>query len=526
MKAFLMYRSRDFDLRRASPPNEQALVQDLELDTLFSAMSRGDKFILEVVRKVILIGPYEDLDTIKYRQGALQDCLKNSATLRQIYALCIEALERERKIWWGLWKEHPSSLLDQSASVVRLFIEVLKRLRAIADKNAKSFDSDAFSTLFAMLRRELTDDYFGVIDEHLKRLRFRDGVLVSAEMGRGLKGENYVNRKPIYEPGNWLARLWDDLGQLWDWVMQKCGKPPSAYSLYLAPRDEQGARAMSELRDRGVGLAADALAQCAEHMQSFFNMLRTEVAFYIGCVNLCEQLDELKEHICFPTPIAAGVVSFSCKGLYDICLALSMKAKVVGNDVTADNKKLIIVTGANQGGKSTFLRSVGLAQLMLQCGMFVPAAYLRANLVDGLFTHYRRKEDATMKSGKFEEELARMNQVVGQITRHAMILFNESFAATNEREGSEVARQIVSALLEKQLKLVFVTHLYEFARGVFELQADTTIFLRADRREDGRRTFKLVEGKPLPTSFGEDLYRQIFLDDLEPRSTEKTLLET
>jgi hypothetical protein len=526
MKAFLLYKSRDFDLKRASPPNEQALVQDLELDTLFDAMSRGDKFILEVVRKVILTGPYEDLETIKYRQAALKDCLDNAATLRRIYALCLEALEKERKAYYGLWKDYPGSLLQRSVTVVGLFVELLRQLRVIADKNIGEFGSEAFLTLFTMLGRELGDDYFAVIGAHLKRLGFRDGVLLSAELGTGLKGKKFVLRKPNYEPRNWLARLWGELTELCDWVLEKFGKPPSGYHLYLAPRDEQGARAMTELRDRGVGLAADALAQCADHMLSFFNMLRVELAFYIGCVNLREQLDELKEHISFPTPVAAGEMSFSCTDLYDVCLALSKKGKVVGNDVTADNKKLIIITGANTGGKSTFLRSVGLAQLMLQCGMFVPAAYLRANLVDGVFTHYKREEDTTMKSGKFDEELARMNEIANQLTPQAMILFNESFAATNEREGSEVARQIVSALLEKELKLVFVTHLYEFAHGVFELQADTAIFLRADRREDGRRTFKLVEGKPLPTSFGEDLYRQIFRDDPEPRSTDKTLLES
>ena len=107
------------------------------------------------------------------------------------------------------------------------------------------------------------------------------------------------------------------------------------------------------------------------------------------------------------------------------------------------------MTGANQGGKTTFLRSVGLAQLMSQCGMFAPAASLSLNVVDGLFTHFKREEDGTMKSGKFDEELSRMNDIVNALTPNALILFDESFAATNEREGSEIARQIVSALLER-----------------------------------------------------------------------------
>jgi len=526
MKAFLMYRSRDFDPKRALPSNERLLVQDLELNTLVDAMARQDDFIREVVRRAILTGVYDDAETINYRQAALQDGLANAQTIRQIYALSIEAREREKRVYGYLWN-YPSSVLGRAVSVVQLFVELLKRLRTIAEQNTGKFKSDAFLTLFATLREELSDEYFSVIDAHLERLRFRSGVLLSAELGAGLKGKDYICRRPNYEPGNWLARSWDRIVRLWHWFMQLSGRPRSAYSLYVHPRDQAGSDAMSELKNRGIGLAAESLAQCAEHMLSFFDMLRTELAFYIGGINLRERLDELNEPFSFPHAIPVGETCFSCKDLYDLCLALSGRGTVVGNDISADGKKLIVVTGANQGGKSTFLRSVGIAQLMLQCGMFAPATYLRANLVDSLFTHYKREEDTTMKSGKFDEELARMNDIANQVTPRAMILFNESFAATNEREGSEVARQIVSALLEKELKLVFVTHLYEFAHGMFEQGLETTMSLRADRREDGSRTFKLVLGEPLRTSFGEDLYREIFQEGVDAglpyRETESSL---
>jgi DNA mismatch repair ATPase MutS len=171
------------------------------------------------------------------------------------------------------------------------------------------------------------------------------------------------------------------------------------------------------------------------------------------------------------------------------------------------------VTGANQGGKTTFLRSLGLAQLMTQCGMFAPAARLRINVVRGLFTHFKCEEDAAMKSGKFDEELSRMNRIVELLTPNALLLFNESFAATNEREGSEIARQIVAALLERSHKVAFVSHQFAFTNGFCEMRLEAALFLRADRLDDGRRTFKLVEGGPLGTSFGEDLYREIFLAD-------------
>jgi len=142
--------------------------------------------------------------------------------------------------------------------------------------------------------------------------------------------------------------------------------------------------------------------------------------------------------------------------------------------------------------------------------MFVPARDFCANLCQGVFTHYRRKEDASMKSGKLDEELSRMSAIVDQIKPNSLMLFNESFAATNEREGSEIARQITSALLEQNVKIFFVTHMYEFARIFFEKQKKDAIFLRAERKAGGRRTYKLLVGDPLPTSYGEDVFKTVF----------------
>ncbi len=147
---------------------------------------------------------------------------------------------------------------------------------------------------------------------------------------------------------------------------------------------------------------------------------------------------------------------------------------------------------------------------MMQCGMFVAAESFSATICQGLFTHYKRKEDTTMKSGKLDEELSRMSAIADNIAPNALLLLNESFAATNEREGSEIARQIVCALLEKRIKVFFVTHLYEFARGFSDKHMENALFLRAERQADGRRTFKLVEGEPLQTSYGQDVYHRIF----------------
>jgi MutS domain V len=514
MKAFLMHRDRDFDLGLPSPANEAILVKDLELDILFLALAIKDQLVFEVSKKAVLTAGANDPDVIEYRQAALKDCLSNSDVVRQLYALAEESAQRQKKIW-STFREYPSGLLDTSVQRMVAFIDVLKRVRSLVDRHAAQFRSEAFSRLFATLARELDDDYFALIDKQLNRLKFPYGVLVSAGLGKGLRGVSYVLRRPLKPLGNWFMRAYQSVLE----------PGPVSYSLYLAPRDEAGAQAMSELRDRGLGLAADALAKSAEHIGSFFHMLQNELAFYIGCLNLHERLLELGTPFMFPSASELGVPRFSCKGLYDLSLALSMNKRPVGNDINADGKSLIIVTGANQGGKTTFLRSLGIAQLMTQSGMFAPAASLQLNVVDGVFTHFKHEEDATMKSGKFDEELSRMNDIVNILAPHALILFNESFAATNEREGSEIARQITSALLERAHKVVFVSHKYDFARGFYVKRLDSALFLRADRQEDGRRTFKLVEAEPPGTSFGEDVYRKIFssgeaLEASEPNAIE------
>lgn len=253
------------------------------------------------------------------------------------------------------------------------------------------------------------------------------------------------------------------------------------------------------------------IAQSNDHIISFFRQLRAELAFYVACLNLRERLAEIEEPTCFPVPESSGVPRrHSFNELHDISLALNMGRKVVGNDAEADGRSLVIITGANQGGKSTFLRSVGLAQLMMQAGMFVPAAAFRADLACGVFTHFKREEDVTMKSGKLDEELGRMSKIVDHLAPGSLVLFNESFAATNKREGSEIARQIVEALTERGIETYFVTHLFEFAHELHQRNLPNAMFLRAERREDGARTFKLAEAPPLQTSFGQDLYNRIF----------------
>jgi DNA mismatch repair ATPase MutS len=496
MRVLLMHRDKDFDLGRALPAHHQDLVQDLELERLFDAMAAGDAFLRDVARKAVFASLREP-EEIAYRQHVLQDCMAQPALIRDLYAIAVEAVEGERKIFRSSFWRYPDSILSGAVDVLQMLVGLLKRLRAVADAHAGRFRSEGFAAFFGMLTRELDDTYLRRLDEHLRQLRFRHGVRVSARLGQGNKGIGYVLRRPPSDRSGW---------KLWMSFFERA----SPYTIVIADRDETGMRALSELRGRGINLVANAVAQSTDHILRFFAMLRAELGFYVGCLNLWHRLAEKSEPVCLPEPQAPGRPLFACRGLYDVCLSLCVEGRVVGNEVDADEKLLVMITGANQGGKSTFLRSVGLAQLMMQAGMPVGAVAFRASVGDALFTHYRREEDPTMKSGKLDEELGRMREVVNQLTPNSIVLFNESFSATNEREGAEIGGGIVRALLETGVRVFFVTHSFELADGFYRQGMAQAVFLRAERHADGTRTFKVVEGEPLPTSYGPDLYARVF----------------
>lgn len=501
MKAYLMYRDRDFRTTRTERVTDADLIQDLELDTLWDAMARGDAFLRQVAQSATL-SSLTTGEEIRYRQQVLSDCLRQSAVVRELYDVSVEAIAGERKIYRSIFGEHGESLLHRSVTVIEMFVGMLRRLRQLAEDHDQQFASEGFQRFFAQLRGELDEDYFAEIADHLKQLRFRGGILESAQLGAGNQGSGYLLRAPRAENRRGL--------------FNRIPLKKPTFSLTIPERDEAGFQALSALRDRGLNLVANAAAQSVDHILNFFIAVRIELGFYIGCLNLHEQLAGKGEPECFPQPQDPGQLTLTARALYDPCLSLRMPQPVTGNDLDADGKNLVIITGANQGGKSTFLRSLGVAHLMMQCGMFVSAASFSSTVTLGVFTHYIREEDATMSSGKFDEELGRMSQIADVIGPDCLLMCNESFAATNEREGSEIAAEVVRAMNDAGIRVVYVTHMFDLANRFHEQRAGTTLFLRAERGEEGKRSFRLPEGEPLPTSYGRDLFERTFLDPDRP----------
>jgi hypothetical protein len=506
MNVWLMHPGRDLDREQPLPPHHPDLVQDLGLGVVLEAMAAGDRLVWDVAERALAF-PLTDPAEIRHRQGILGDLLDHPQLARGLFDLAGEAITNLKKGYWGFRRETPDAVLRDGVRVLQATIPALRRMRTLAESYRGRIGSPGLTRLVAMVSAELAEDWLAPVERRLAALDPERGMTLNATLGEPWTPVDYVVRSPRQ------TRLWERL----PWG-------PTTLSFELHPRDDAGFSALAEMRGRGEARVARAVAQAADHVRRFFETVRTELAFYVGCLTLHDRLTALGEPTAFPDPAPPGD-GLVARGLYDVGLSLAAGTRVVGSDLDAAGARLVMVTGANQGGKSTFLRGVGLAQLMMQAGMFVGAESLRAGVAGGVFTHFKREEDPSMVHGKLDEELARMSRLADLIRPGCLLLCNESFSSTNEQEGSEIARQVVGAMTDAGVTVVFVTHLYDLAHSLHIAGSDREVFLRAERRPDGTRTFRIVPGAPEPTSFGEDLYRRILGDLPAPRAHQKVAAE-
>lgn len=489
MRAGLLDPDRDLDLD-AHPVADQTLVADLGLERLYAAMRRGDPFLDEVVRRV-LPSPLGSVEAIRYRQASVADAIARPDVVRELYAVAAGAVEAERKVF-GASLRSPELVLDRATEVIGLFLESLRSLRRIQAEHAGAFASPGFIGFFEQVAAQLDDAWLAEADDHVRRLRTRT-LHVSARLGSGNRGTGYVLHRRPYVVGGWRGRL---------------GLEERGMTIEVHLRNAHGLSMIEEIRSQAIASTAGAVQETERWLLAFFVALRAELGFLVACINLHEALRAAGAPLCMPDPVDAGELAMTATGLYEPGLRLAIDDPVIGSDVAADGARIVVITGANGGGKSTFLRAVGIAHVMLNAGMFVAAERLAASRRSKIRTHFTREEDAAMERGKLEEELGRLRDIVDAVSPGDLVLLNESMSSTNEREGAEIARQVVTALADGGVDVWFVTHNHRFAADLVDAGRTDVFFLRAGL--DGtERSFRITPGSPEATSHGMDLYGRI-----------------
>ena len=216
--------------------------------------------------------------------------------------------------------------------------------------------------------------------------------------------------------------------------------------------------------------------------------------------------------LCVPTIAPADDRAFSAIGLYNPAVALKIDDEIVTNDLIFDDKATIyILSGPNRGGKSVITCALGMAQVMMQLGLFVPAKSVTISPVDAIYTHFPTGADDTIDKGRLGEECARLGEIFDSVTSHSLVLLDESLSSTGSYEASYIAAEILAGFSAVKCRTLFSTHLHELAAMLDEInekcaaEGGAPIDTLVAGIDEGKRSFKIYRAKPDGKSYARDI---------------------
>jgi hypothetical protein len=191
-----------------------------------------------------------------------------------------------------------------------------------------------------------------------------------------------------------------------------------------------------------------------------------EIQLYAAVLDHIDRLRPAGLDFCYPTIVAEGE-DVSARGGFDLALAGALAGTgtpVVRNDFRlAGKERIIVVTGPNQGGKTTFARAFGQMHYLASLGLPVPGSAARLGLCDGVFTHFERREAIDDARGRLKDDLVRIDDILRHATRRSVVIINEIFSSTSFRDARWLAREIAGRLVEQGVAAVWVTFIDEIA---------------------------------------------------------------
>lgn len=515
-------------------------VNDLGIAALVDALS--PKTHLKEKFRAIFLSLSPDPAVIRYRQAVLEDIL-NSANLEQGLNDLLPRLTQLAAL-----SDYPfSTFLEQIISrlgALEVYVEAVEQLKTLLESDQVGVRSEGFMRLREAVQGQAADPSFRALAEQLPELRQQAAAVTSMTIGVNLDSQ----MRPVaatllsFNDQPFTGGRESLLGRLLG------GGERSEYQglapLHAVPKEIPGLsktsarqpdplmfplfKDLDRVLRRTVEPVARALQQYVHLHGRALAVLEPEIAFYLSGARLIRGMADAGLPMCRAeiAPLEERVCRI--EGLYNLNLALrlalvqrDLSGVIVLNDVAfGDQGRIFILTGPNQGGKTTFTQAVGLAQVLFQAGLYVPGHSARISPVDAIFTHFPLEEKPQVDEGRLGEEAQRLSSIFERATRHSLVLLNESLSTTSPGEGIYLAREVVQALRLWGTRAVFVTHLHELAEGIEQMEAaapgDSRIASLVAGVADGadpaaaadggvRRSYRVTPAPPMGLSFARDI---------------------
>jgi DNA mismatch repair protein MutS len=237
---------------------------------------------------------------------------------------------------------------------------------------------------------------------------------------------------------------------------------------------------------------ADFCAGHGDYLDATIGRFDREVQFYLAYLEMVEHLRTAGLAFCYPH-VSARSKEIAAEETFDIALASKVgpeNGTVVGNSFYLTGpERVFVVSGPNNGGKTTFARTFGQLHYLASLGLLVPGREARIFLPDQIFTHFEREEDIETLRGKFDDELVRVHEILERATSDSVVVMNESFNSTSLSDALFVGTEVMRQILDLGCLGVYVTFVDEIASLG---QATVSLVSQIVPDNPAERTFKVI----------------------------------